>query len=138
MTAPNVQISVFGYTEWLMYTKYNLANYYQFDTYIPTTFYYNPLSESTQQIEALYRQWFKTETIQALPKFALTGYDHAIYFINGLHKYGQSFSGTKKQQVMKPVQTQLYFDKNTNGGMENACFQLIHYKNDQTIESITY
>lgn len=138
MIAPNVQISVFGYTEWLMYTKYNLANYYQFDTYIPTTFYYNPLSESTQQIEALYRQWFKTETIQALPKFALTGYDHAIYFINGLHKYGQSFSGTKKQQVMKPVQTQLHFDKSTNGGMENACFQLIHYKNDQTIESITY
>ena len=39
---------------------------------------------------------------------------------------------------MKPVETQLYFDKNTNGGMENACFQLIHYKNDQTIESITY
>ncbi len=136
--SPNLQISLFGYTEWLMYTKYNLANYYRFDTYIPTTFYYNSLSAATQRVEGAYRQWFKTETLQALPRFALTGYDHAMYFIGGLHKYGTTFSGTKKQVVSTPVQTVLYFDKISGGGVENACFQLIHYKNNQTIESVTY
>lgn len=136
--SPNLQISLFGYTEWLMYTKYNLANYYRFDTYIPTTFYYNPLSVETQRVESAYRQWFKTETQQALPRFALTGYDHAIFFIGGLHKYGTGFTGAKAQAVSNPLQTTLYFNKYSGGGAENACFQLIHYKNNQTIESVTY
>ena len=138
ISSPSLQISLFGYTEWLMYTKYNLANYYRFDTYIPTTFYYNSLSVETQRIEGAYRQWFKTETLQALPRFVLTGYDHAMYFIGGIHKYGTTFTGAKKQAVSAPVQTVLHFDKISGGGAENACFQLIHYKNNQTIESVTY
>ena len=40
---PGVVVSLFGYTEWLMYTKYNLENFFKYDTYIPSTFYYNPL-----------------------------------------------------------------------------------------------
>ena len=138
ISSPSLQISLYGYTEWLMYTKYNLANYYRFDTYIPTTFYYNSLSVETQRIEGAYRQWVKTETLQALPRFVLTGYDHAMYFIVGIHKYGTTFTGAKKQAVSVPVQTVLHFDKISGGGAENACFQLIHYKNNQTIESVTY
>lgn len=135
---PTLEISLYGYTEWLMYTKYNLANFYKFDTYIPTTFYYNPLATTIQQIETAYRRWFKSEPLQALPRFALVGYDHAMFFLNGLHKYGASFSGTKKEVVGTCVQSPLYFVKNANGGMENACFQLIHYKPNQTIDSVTY
>ncbi len=136
--SPNIQISLFGYTEWLMYTKYNLANYYRFDTYIPTTFYYNPLSTNTQRVENDYRHWFKIEPLQALPRFVLTGYDHAMFFIAGLHKYGFNFSGSKLQTPSTPLQTYLYFNKTSSGGAENTCFQLIHYKNNQTIESVTY
>lgn len=136
--APNLSISLFGYTEWLMYTKYNLENFHKFDTYIPTTFYYNPLSAAVQRIERNYRKWFKQEMQQALPRFALTGYDHANYFLQGLHKYGEGFKGSKSEAASTPVQTQLHFVKHAEGGMQNANFVLIHYKTNQNIESISY
>ena len=45
---PGAAISLFGYTEWLMYAKYNLERFYKYDTYIPSTFYYNASSARTQ------------------------------------------------------------------------------------------
>ena len=36
---PGAVVSLFGYTEWLMYAKYNLDRFYKYDTYIPSTFY---------------------------------------------------------------------------------------------------
>ena len=135
---PGVSISLFGYTEWLMYTKYNLANYYKFDTYIPSTFYYNPLSAATQQVEAAYRRWFHTETQPSLPRFVLVGYDHALFFLQGLHRYGTKFNGSRTETVTAPLQSPLRFRQIAGGGLQNEIFQLIHYKSNQTIDSVTY
>lgn len=138
MSFPNMEISMFGYTEWLMYTRHILSNLYKYDTYIPTTFYYNPLSAETQKIENEYRRWFKTDLQQTLPRFALVGYDHANFFIQGLHLYGKAFGGSKGEKIVTPVQTVLYFEPIAGGGKQNACFQLVHYKTNQTIDSLTY
>ena len=129
---------MFGYTEWLMYTNYDLDNFYAFDTYIPTTFYYNPMSWKTQQLEKKFHQWFGVEMQHALPRFALTGYDQALFFLQGLHKYGKDFKGGKEKDPSTPVQTTYYFVRQGSGGMQNENFQLIHYKNNKTIESFTY
>jgi hypothetical protein len=64
---PGTLVSLFGYTEWLMYTQYNLDNFYKFDTYIPSTFYYNPLSAKTKRIEQKYRWNFHSDMMQSLP-----------------------------------------------------------------------
>lgn len=135
---PQVRISMFGYTEWLMYTRYALDNFYTFDTYIPTTFYYNPMSWKTQQLEKKFHQWFGVEMQHAIPRFAFTGYDQAQFFLQGLHKYGKNFKGEKGKGSSAPVQTPYYFVRQGNGGMQNESFQLIHYKNNKTIESLTY
>ena len=95
----SVGISMFGYTEWLMYTKVYSDYYYKYNAYIPTSFFYNPQSAKTANVERSYRNWFKSDMRQALPRFALTGYDHAQFFIRGLHKYGDKFVGTKQQNV---------------------------------------
>ena len=50
---PGASISLFGYTEWLMYAKYNLERFYKYDTYIPSTFYYNPVAERTEPGEGV-------------------------------------------------------------------------------------
>lgn len=55
---PGAAISLFGYTEWLMYAKYNLERFYKYDTYIPSTFYYNPNSAQTKALESRYERWF--------------------------------------------------------------------------------
>ena len=36
---PGIVVSLFGYTEWLMYTRNNLDNFFTFKTHIPSTFY---------------------------------------------------------------------------------------------------
>lgn len=135
---PNLSISLFGYTEWLMYTKYQLANFHKFNTYIPTTFYYNPLSAKTTSLEQSYRKWFGEDMQYAQPRFAITGYDHCQYFVRGLRMFGKKFWGTRDQDPYMPLQTPLYFNRMPTGGMQNKCFMLIHYTNDNGIESITY
>lgn len=134
----NVRVALFGYTEWLMYTKVYTDYYHRYDTYIPTTFYYNPLAQKTASLERGYRQWFKSDMRQALPRFALTGYDHAQFFIRGLHKYGTKFAGTKLQNTYTPLQTPLKFRYVQGGGMQNSAFMLVHYKPNRTIDSISY
>lgn len=135
---PQLQISLYGYTEWLMYTKVYLEYFYKYDTYIPTTFYYNPLSARTKDLETAYRKWFHQDMRVALPRFAIVGYDHARFFVEGLYKYGANFSGTKGQIGYAPMQSPLNFKRVGEGGMQNKCFMLVHYKTNHSMESISY
>ena len=135
---PNLKVSLFGYTEWLMYTKVYLDYYYRYDTYIPTTFYYNALAGKTIGLEHAYRRWFKSDMRQALPRFAITGYDQAQYFIRGIHKYGRQFAGSAQQSTYTPLQTPLKFRRIQGGGLQNSAFMLIHYKPNRTLDAISY
>lgn len=135
---PSLRISLFGYTEWLMYTKVYTEYFHKYDAYIPTVFYYNNAASKTTSMERAYRRWFKSDMRQSLPRFALTGYDQAQFFIRGLHKYGKSFMGTKQQNTYQPLQTPLKFQRVSNGGMQNIAFMLVHYKTNHSLESISY
>ena len=119
----NVSITLFGYTEWLLYAKFNKEKFAKYNTYIPTNFYYNEMSGNTQRFAQNYRNAFHHDMMNALPHFAATGYDHAMYFIGG------------KTQWM---QTPLKFIKTPNGGYRNKAFMLIHYKQDGGIDALQY
>ncbi len=135
---PGAVVSLFGYTEWLMYAKYNLDRFYKYDTYIPSTFYYNASSTKTTNLEQTYAKWFHQPMQVAMPRFAITGYDHAMYFIQGVKKYGKGFAGERNQVTYQPVQTPLNFKKTSKGGYRNTNFQLIHYTFNRQIESVNY
>lgn len=134
----DLRISLFGYTEWLMYAGAQLENFYRFDTYIPTVSYYNSMSTKTAMLEKAYRRWFGKDMQHAIPRFAITGYDQAQFFVRGLHRYGMAFNGTKAENSYTALQTPLNFKRAGKGGMRNENFMLIHYKNNRTIESISY
>lgn len=119
----NVQVSLFGYTEWLMYAKYNHERFAKYNVYVPTTFYYNEASAATKEFEDKYRRNFGTDMMYALPHFALTGYDHAMYFL-----------GNRRQWIQSP----LNFKKQSGGGYRNQSYMLIHYKQNGGIEAINY
>lgn len=135
---PSMRISLYGYTDWLMYTKVYTDYFYKYDAYIPTSFYYNQHSYKTLGLERAYRQWFKSDMRLALPRFAITGFDHAQFFIRGFHKYGGKFVGTRQQNYYTSLQTPLNFKRLKDGGMQNSAFMLVHYRTDRTIETITY
>ena len=133
---PGTLVSLFGYTEWLMYTQYNLDNFYKFDTYIPSTFYYNPLSAKTKRIEQKYRWNFHSDMMQSLPRFAITGFDYSYFFLKGLHSDGKDFNGTTRD--LNYIQNPLHFSRIGAGGWLNKSFMFVHYTYNRTIETINY
>ena len=135
---PDLDISMFGYTEWLMYTKTHLDNFYKYNTYIPSVFYFNPVSPATQRLQQKFRWNFHADMMNSLPRFAITGFDHAYFFLQGLHKYGKSFNGATGVPGYSHVQTPLKFERYGNGGLRNKVMMFVHYRPDTAIETITF
>ena len=129
-------ISLFGYTEWLMYAKYNMDKFFAYDTYIPAYFYYNPLSVQTKAFENDYRRWFKSDMMDYMPRFAITGYDHGMYFLRGFYKHGTNFTGADRDK--DALQTQMYFRRVGNGGLQNHGYLFVHYNRNRSISTINF
>ena len=134
----SLDISMFGYTEWLMYTRTHLDNFYQYNTYVPSVFYYNPLTTLTEHLEQKYRWNFHADMQQSLPRFALTGFDHAFFFLKGLHKYGKSFNGAAGMFGYAPAQTPLVFERIGNGGLQNHSLLFVHYMPEHRVETVKF
>ena len=136
---PGVAVSLYGYTEWFMYQKYDLSQFFKYSVYIPTTFYYNASSDKTEALEKLYEESFGEKMMQdALPRFAITGYDQAMFFIRGFCEHGDYFTGSSEQSDYKPLQTRYNFKRIENGGYKNNLFQLVHFLPTQRMEAIVY
>ena len=139
MTAatPGIVISMFGYNEWLMYTKPYQELFHKYDTYVPSIYYYDPQSSKTWRLEKKYRQMFGTDMMYALPRFALTGFDQAYFFLKGLHDKGKAFNATREESDYQPVQTPFNFKRSgKGGGMQNYEFMLVHYTFNKGVEKL--
>lgn len=138
MTNPKMQISMFGYPEWLQYTRSHLDNFYKFDVYVPSTYYMDPLATRTARLKQKYR-WNFHQDMQNYPqRFAAMGFDQAYFMIRGLHLYGKNFSGATGMVGYTPVQTPLHFERIGNGGMQNRAVLFVHYKPEQRVETINF
>ncbi len=137
-TYPGLVMSLYGYTEWLMYTRQNTDRFFRYDTYVPSTFYYNASNAKVKEIEAKYRNYFHGDMMVALPRFAITGFDHAQFFLRGLKRHGNAFAGSRTQQNVSPLQVPLRFDRVDKGGYQNRAFQLVHYTFNKQIEALGF
>lgn len=137
-TMPETQISVFGYTEWLTQASRQLDNFFRYNVYVPSYFYTNLSSAATDRLQQIYRKEFRQEMMQMLPRFALTGFDHAYFFLRGLNKYGETFDGAAGRFGYPAVQTPLKFERIGNGGLQNRAFMFVHYRPDHQIETLNY
>ena len=141
LTANNTSLNIrmFGYTEWMMYTKYNLDNFYRFNVYIPAAFNTDLLSSKTQRINQKYRWNFHADMMPSLPRFAITGFDHGYFFLKGLHLYGSEFTGALGTVGYTPIQTPLRFERvSPKGGWKNRSVLLIHYQPIHKTETLHY
>ncbi len=135
---PSLKLTLFGYTEWMMYLGIDEQKFHNFDAYIPSAFYYNPADSRTKALTQNYNRWFHADMQQALPRFAITGYDHAQFFLRGMAKYGKAFKGVKGQSSYRPLQVPLTFRQISSAGMQNDFFQLVHFLPNGNIEAISY
>ena len=138
MTTPGLKITMFGYTEWLMYTRQHLDNFYKFDVCVPTTYYMDQLSPRTARFKQKYRWNFHQNMQNYHAKYAATGFDHAYFFIKGMHLYGEKFTGAAGMVGYTPLQTPLNFERIGNGGMMNRMVMFIHYMPEQRVETLKF
>jgi hypothetical protein len=138
MTVPTLQISMFGYPEWLMYIRQHLDNFYKFDTFIPSTYYMSPLSHRGEHFKKKYRWNFHQDMQPYHQRYAVTGFDQAYFMIKGLHMYGKQFTGASGMVGYTPLQTPLHFERIGNGGMQNRAILFVHYTKDNKIETINF
>lgn len=140
VTAANadVRISVFGYAEWMEMAGSQESNFHKYDMYIPAPYYTNLTLYPAQRLAMKYRSNFRQDMSAVTPRLALTGFDHALFFLRGLHKYGITFDGAAGRFGYVPVQTPLKFERQGNGGYQNRAFMFVHYKTNGQIETINY
>lgn len=133
---PELNVCLFGYTEWLGYTRLYLEQFYRYNVYVPSPFYTNLTASATQRLQQKYRRNFHADMQQMLPRFALTGFDHAMFFLQGMDRMGKDFDGLAGQLNITPVQTPLRFERIGNGGLRNSTMLLVHYTPEQRVEII--
>lgn len=136
---PGLRISIFGYPEWMEVADSELANFHRFDMYLPAPYFTNLASPAYIQMASRYRTYFNQAMQSSMPRFAMTGFDHGLFFMKGIHTFGASFDGAAGRLSMQPVQTPLKFERvGAAGGYQNRAFMFIHYKTDNQIESLNY
>jgi len=134
---PAAAISMFGYTEWLMYVKYNQAKFCRYDTYIPTTSFYNAYAAKTKAFETRYNTAFNSGMMDYLPRFALTGYDHGMFFLQGIASKGKKFTGSERTGTA--IQTPLHFVQSAkDGGFQNNSLMFVHYNRNNNISIVNF
>ena len=132
-------ISLYGYNQWFVYQDYYLDQYFKYNTYIPSTYYYNKAADKTKELEAKYiEQYGEPMARQYIPRMALIGYDMAQFFVRGLKTIGKNFNGAASEVKYRPLQTRYDFVRVGQGGYMNDNFQLVHFKTDQTMENLVY
>lgn len=134
---PEYKIKLIGYPEWQTYTANHLENYFQFDTYVYSSFYRNPLSKSADQFDRKYQSHFQQAPIMSYPRFNLLGFDICFYFLKGIAEYGKAFEQHCHKIKTVPYQQQFNFERASNwSGFINKEIQFIHYTPSQQIELI--
>jgi hypothetical protein len=127
---------MYGYTDWLLYERIDKERFFQYDVFIPTHFYHNLAVPKTARLENDYQKWFHAPMMDAKPRFALTGYDQAMFFLKGIHTQGNDFTGSTPDA--QAVQTQFKFERLGAGGWQNNQFMLVHFNHDKTISTVTF
>ncbi len=136
---PAIKVSVFGYLEWLELAELHQANFHRFDMHLPSPWLPGLSPMQARKLTQKYQANFKRSMSTFTPPLAITGFDHAFFFLRGLHKYGRAFDGAQGRFGYQPVQTPLKFERvSATGGYRNRAFMFVHYKPDMTIETISY
>ncbi|MCR4602955.1 MAG: LysM peptidoglycan-binding domain-containing protein [Prevotella sp.] len=133
-----VKVCIFGYTEWMDLAMSQENNFHRYEMYIPAPFYTNLTQPASLGLAMKYRNNFKQDMISFTPRLALTGFDHVLFFLRGLHKYGKNFDGAAGRFSYQPLQTPLKFEHLSGGGYQNRAFMFVHYKTNGQIETINY
>jgi hypothetical protein len=129
---------LFGYPDWQTYSVQFLEDFFNYDTYIFSSFYVDNTSLATQQFMNKYRSWYGKTLLNTYPKYGILGYDTGLYFLTALTKDRKFYDGYTFNIEVPAIQSAFYFDKLNAEGYVNTGLYFVHYKTDMTIEKNDY
>ena len=134
---PQYRLSLIGYPEWQDETQRLLGDFYSFDTYIISPYFYNVLDNRIKRFQSAYEKSFHTTIDQTNPCSAAFGFDLGMYFMKGLSCLGDTFEQKQGTLHQEPYQNWFLFERNASGiNFSNNFVQFIHYTPENKIEVI--
>lgn len=134
---PQYRFSLLGYPEWQDETQHLLADFFAFDTYIISPYYYNVLEVRTKQFQRSYEKFFRTPIAQNTPRYAALGFDLGYYIMTGISSLGDTFEQMQGSLRQEPYQNWFKFEREASGmSFSNRFVQLIHYTPEERIEVV--
>lgn len=135
---PQMQVSLFGYPNWVPQINRNLDELYQLDTYIFTRFYTTPNDARMYDLSLKYLYWYNQEMKNASPKYALLGFDTGMYFMSAIAESGKNFANYDMKGDSNSIQTDFRFERINNwSGFINKSFYFVHLSPEMKIEKIS-
>lgn len=133
-----VETHLFGYPEYQYYAYDHMDELFEVDTWFYSWFFMNNRQTETMAFDANFRQAYNRQMMQSYPNYAAYGYDMALYFLNGISRYGKNLGGHTGSISTRPVQMGFNFTRNGfDGGYINQNVFMIHLSNQYQIEKLT-
>ena len=134
---PQYRISVLGYSEWQDETESLMDDFFAFDTYIISPYYYNTLDKRNKRFERIYAKTFRAYMLKENPRYAALGYDLGCYFLRGLNTQGDTFEQMQSGVYQEPYQSMFSFERSGSGlSFSNNFVQFIHFTPENKIELV--
>ncbi|MDR1809814.1 MAG: LysM peptidoglycan-binding domain-containing protein [Prevotella sp.] len=135
---PSLEISLFGYPDWQTYSAQFLEDFFNYDSYIFSSFYVDNTSVAAQQFMNKYRKWYGKTLLNTYPKYGILGYDTGLYFLTSLFSNRRFYNEHSFDVEVPTIQSAFYFDGTDDDGNINTGLYFVHYKTDMTIEKNDY
>lgn len=134
---PQYHLSLIGYSEWQDEKQRLLSDFFTFDTYIISPYYYNVLEEKTKRFQHAYEKFFRIPIAQNNPCSAAFGFDLGLYFLGGISSLGDTFEQKQGSLHQEPYQNWFQFERNASGmSFSNSFVQFIRFTPENKIEVI--
>lgn len=128
---PEMQINLFGYPEWQIYTKDHLQSFFELDTYFYSSFYTNNLFPAAVRFTQTYHKWYSKDMVMNYPTYGMLGFDTGHFFLKGLSRYGSELEKNLQKMDLTPIQTGFKFQRVNNwGGFINKKVFFVRFTKD--------
>lgn len=124
---------VFGPEEWEDYTSLESEYLLNIHLHIVSSAFVDYEDPAVKDFIVKYRARFRNEP----DKYAFSGYDTGLYFLNALHKYGKDFDHCLSEYHPELLETSLEFRQLPGGGYENTRIRIFRYEDYKRINALS-
>lgn len=125
---PDLGISLFGYPEWLTYTKDYLETFHNLNTTIFSRFYINNNDTAWKDFYRNFLYWYGSSAGYSLPATDVLGFDTGLFLLKGYAKYGNNLGENISSLQSNSIQTDFSMSRiSENSGYINKNIYFINF-----------